>query len=154
MSLFTLSISISSVGNDDISFSRLASSAASLSFFFSKTEHFCFIMSISSLICSSASCSSTTIPARSFCLYLLIKTAVSADSFLASLNFWSNRSKSRNFAKISFRLVDPSLIKDKESNCDAIEVIMKSSIEPRVFLMLASVSLRVSPFILSSVVML
>ena len=64
-------------------------------------------------------------------------------SVLANLNFRSNNSRSKNLAKISFLFVEPSRIKDRESNCDDIEVNRKSSIVPKVFLISLSVSFLV-----------
>ena len=47
---------------------------------------------------------------------------------------------------ISFRLVEPSSRNASEPCCEAREDTRKSSMEPKCFLMLASVWLRVSPF--------
>ena len=67
-------------------------------------------------------------------------------SFLANLNLASNKSRSRNLARISLRLVDPSFTKERESICEAIEVKRKSSIVPKCLRMAASVLLRDVPF--------
>ena len=70
----------------------------------------------------------------------------SLDSSFAILNLASKISRSRNLARISFLFVEPSAIKARDSSCDDKEVIRKSSIEPKNFLMFSSVCERVSPF--------
>ena len=64
-------------------------------------------------------------------------------SVLANLNLRSNNSRSKNLAKISFLLVEPSRMNDKESSCEDMDVSKKSSIVPKVFLISLSVSFLV-----------
>ena len=71
---------------------------------------------------------------------------ISEASSFANLNFFSNISKSRNFARISFLFVLPSLMKERLSNWLERLVRRKSSIVPNTFLMFLSVSFLVSPF--------
>ena len=71
---------------------------------------------------------------------------MSAASSLAKRNFFSKISKSKNFARISFLFVLPSLIKERLSNWLDKLVRRKSSMVPKTFLMFLSVSFLVSPF--------
>ena len=67
----------------------------------------------------------------------------SALSSFASLYFFSNTSRSKNLARISFRRVEPSLMKESESSCDAIDVKRKSSMVPKCLRIAASVFILV-----------
>ena len=122
-----------------ITFSVFAIAAEYLRHFrscFSFAAEFCCNCSVTSVMSVSYS-----LPSNSFSAPF-----ISEASSLAFLNFLSNISRSRNFPSISFRLVDPSLIKDRLSTCEAIEVSRKSSTVPNIFLIFLSVPFLLSPF--------
>ena len=125
----------------------ISSCIVSISFFVS--SHFSDCCRVSdSLNINSFSASNISL-SKSLPSNLLRAPRKSDASSFANLNFLSNISKSRNFPRISFLFVEPSLINCNAPTWEDIDVIRKSSRVPKCFLIILSVSLRVNPFKLS-----